>query len=77
MLLGLRRRLEASLVDAFARRELEQKSQEVSQNSFEGTYFVSGIAFERAVIDLHIGIISRNSSALKVACPAPGIAAKF
>jgi hypothetical protein len=32
---------------------------------------------EGAVIDLHIGILSINSSALDVACGPPGIGAKI
>jgi hypothetical protein len=42
------------------------------------TYKVaSSVALEGAVMDLYIGSKSINSSALEVACPPPGIGAKF
>jgi hypothetical protein len=40
------------------------------------TYSASNVALERAVMDLHIGVISINSSALEVVCSPPGIGAK-
>jgi hypothetical protein len=42
--------------------------------SFGITYSLSFVTFKRAVVDHHIGnALSINSSALKVACPPPGI----
>jgi hypothetical protein len=35
------------------------------------------LLFEGAVMDLHIGIVSINSSTLEVACGPPGIGAKI
>jgi hypothetical protein len=61
-----------------ARRELEQKLQEISQNSIGITYIVGSVALEGAVVDLHIGTTTGiNSSTLEVACPPPGIGAKI
>jgi hypothetical protein len=48
------------------------ETSEISQNSIGITYNGSGVAQEGAVVDLHIGTIGTNSSALKVACPPPG-----
>jgi hypothetical protein len=58
-----------------ARREFEQKLQEISQNSFGITYKRRSVAQEGAAVDLHIGTTTGiNSSALEVACdPPPGI----
>jgi hypothetical protein len=57
---------------------LEQKLQEISQNSFGITYTVGIVALEGAVVDLHIGTtLSINSSALKVACPRRELERKF
>jgi hypothetical protein len=54
-----------------------KKVQEGSRNSFVSTYIGGVVALEYGVVDLHIGItVNINSSALKVACPAPGIGAK-
>jgi hypothetical protein len=39
------------------------------------TYVISSVALEGAVMDLHIGIFSKKSSTLEVAC-SPGIGAK-
>ena len=47
------------------------------QNSFEITYVDGSIALEGTVVDLDIGNIGINSTALEVACPAPGIGAKI
>jgi hypothetical protein len=56
---------------------LERKFREFSQNRV-GTTYVSTIAVEYGVVDLHIGTtIGINSSALEVACPPPGIGAKI
>jgi hypothetical protein len=62
------------------RRELERrKFKEISQSSYGITYRSRGsVAMEDAVMDLHVGtILSKNSSALEVACPPPGIGANF
>ena len=63
-----------------ARRELERKFEKVQENSetrFRTTYLVSTIALEHAGVDLEICTKSINSSTLEVACPPPGIRAKF
>jgi hypothetical protein len=58
-------------------RELEQKFQEISGNANYGTYPWRFIQGEIRGMDLHIGTAQRkNSSALEVACPPPGIGAK-
>jgi hypothetical protein len=41
------------------------------------TYIASSVALEYRVVDLHIGTIGINSTALEVACPTPGIGAKI
>jgi hypothetical protein len=54
-----------------------KKVQESSRTNL-GTYKVcSSVALEGAVVDLNSAFISINSSALEVACPPPGIRAKF
>ena len=53
-----------------------KKVQESSETNFGITYFRSSVGLESGVVDLHIGIISFNSSALEVACRPPGIGAK-
>ena len=54
-----------------------RKVREISLNSFGGTYFEGSVAFKRAVVDLNSASISINGSTLEVACPPPGIGAKF
>jgi hypothetical protein len=54
-----------------------RKFREISQNSFGITYRGCSVALEGAVVDLHIGNTGIDSSALEVACPPPGIGAKF
>jgi hypothetical protein len=53
-----------------------KKFQEVSETRFRTTYLFSAIALERAGVDLDICTIGKNSSALEVACPPPGIGTK-
>jgi hypothetical protein len=36
-----------------------------------------GVAFKRAVVDLHSALTSINGSALKVVCPPPEVERKF
>jgi hypothetical protein len=60
----------------------EERSREISQNSFGTTYIGSVVALEDAVVDLHddthaVKAVSINSSTLEVACPPPRIAAKI
>jgi hypothetical protein len=50
---------------------------EIYQDSIEITYIFSFVAFEGAVMDLHIGTSGKNGTALEVACPPPGIGAKL
>jgi hypothetical protein len=61
-----------------ARQELEQKSEMVLEeyHVLRGTYLINAIHKEYAVVDLNISTIGKNSSALTVACPPPGIGAK-
>jgi hypothetical protein len=57
-----------------------KKVQESSRTNLElpGTYIAKSVALEGAVMDIHIGTsVNINSSALEVACPAPGIGAKI
>jgi hypothetical protein len=56
---------------------MERKDKEISQNSFGTTYSVGSVALESAGVDLDICTIGINSSTLEVACPPPGIGAKF
>jgi hypothetical protein len=49
-----------------------KKVQEISENKIIITYIEGSVALEHAVVNLHIGIISINSSTLEVACSAPG-----
>jgi hypothetical protein len=44
---------------------------EISRSSIGFTYIFSSVAFECAVVDLHNGIDSINSSTLEVACTPP------
>jgi hypothetical protein len=41
------------------------------------TYSASSIALEYDVVDLHIRTVGKNSAALEVVCPPPGIGAKI
>jgi hypothetical protein len=61
------------------RRELERNFKEVSENSIGITYNVGSVdgASEGAIVDFDIGTSRKNSSAPQVACPPPGIGAKF
>jgi hypothetical protein len=59
------------------RRELERKFQENFWKQLGTTYSVSGIALDGTVMNRHICLPSIDSSALGVACPPPGIGAKF
>ena len=54
-----------------------EKFKEISRYRFGITYIGRSVALEGALMDLHIGTIGINSSALKVACPPPGIGAKI
>jgi hypothetical protein len=56
---------------------LERKNKKNAQNSFGTTYIVSAVALESAGVDLDICNIGRNSSALEVVFPPPGIGAKI
>jgi hypothetical protein len=47
------------------------------ETNFGITYIAGGVALENAGVDLDIYTISINSSSLEVACPPPGIGAKF
>ena len=59
------------------RRDME-KSQEISVDHHTSTYPEGVVALENAGVDLDIcTIFGINSSALKVACPPPGIGAKI
>jgi hypothetical protein len=59
------------------RRDIE-KFQESFAGHHSSTYIgAGGVALETAGVDLDICTVSINSSALEVACTAPGIAAKF
>ena len=49
-----------------------KKVQEIPETRFCTTYTGSAVALERAGVDLDVCIISKNSSALEVACPPPG-----
>jgi hypothetical protein len=52
--------------------------QGISETNFGMTYIIQrSVALESAAVDLHIGIASKDSSALGVACPPPGIRAIF
>jgi hypothetical protein len=53
-----------------------EKFQEISGNKNYGTYPWRVIQGETRGMDLHIGTVERNSTALEVACPPPGIGAK-
>jgi hypothetical protein len=60
-----------------ARRELQRKDKEISQNSFGTTYSGDSVALENAGVDRDICTVSGiNSSTLEVACAPPGIGAK-
>jgi hypothetical protein len=55
-----------------------KKVQEISENKIIITYIGGSVALERAVVNLHIGTKSGiGSPTLEVACPPPGIGAKF
>jgi hypothetical protein len=55
-----------------------KKVQENSETRFCTTYIASAVALESAGVDLDICTVSSiNSTALEVACPAPGIGAKI
>jgi hypothetical protein len=54
-----------------------KKVQETSEPRFCTTYIGSTVALENAGVDLDICILRKNSSALEVACPPPGIGAKI
>jgi hypothetical protein len=55
----------------------QRKFRKVLAEHLVTTYYGGSVALKCAVMDLHIGIIGLNSSALEVACPPPGIGAKF
>ena len=50
----------------------EENSGKFSEQRFGSTYKGGGVALEGAVVDLRIGTIGINSSALEVACGPPG-----
>ena len=55
-----------------------KKVQETSGARFGSTYIANGIvALKCAIVDLHGAFKYENSTALEVACPAPGIGAKI
>jgi hypothetical protein len=60
-----------------ARRDIE-KFQEFSVSKKHGTYLILSIRDETRGIDFYIGArVSKNSSALEVACSPPEIGAKI
>jgi hypothetical protein len=59
-----------------ARRDIE-KFQEGPADHHSSTYIDHAVGDEYGVMDLHIGTISINSSALEVVCSPPGIGAKI
>jgi hypothetical protein len=53
-----------------------KKVQQSSETNFGITYRAGSVALKSGVVDLHIcTILSINRSALKVACPPPGVVA--